>query len=122
MLQCAIRHNSKLCMQALWRGNGTTLWRILPEVGLRFALHDQLLTMFSPVDGQPLGFSGKLAAGISAGVCICLAVMNSARQGNDAGGALHCSKCCSLTYRAVLPNLSISWHCLAEVEAAKASR
>lgn len=53
---------------ALWRGNGTNVIRIAPEVALRFALHDQLLTMFSPTDGTPLGFSGKLAAGAAAGI------------------------------------------------------
>ena len=53
--------------QALWRGNGTAVVRLVPEVSLRFALHDQLLTMFSPTNGQPLGFQGKLAAGATAG-------------------------------------------------------
>lgn len=63
--------------QALWRGNGTNVIRIAPEVALRFVLHDQLLTMFSPTDGTPLGFSGKLAAGAAAGAlfaCLSTAV------------------------------------------------
>ena len=54
-------------MQGLLRGNGAHVIRLLPEVGLRFALNEQLRIMFSPLDGRPIGREGKLMAGATTG-------------------------------------------------------
>ena len=54
-------------MQGLFRGNGAHVIRLLPEVGLRFALNEQLRIMFSPLDGRPIGREGKLMAGATTG-------------------------------------------------------
>ena len=56
------------CMQALYRGNGADVLRLVPEVALKFGLNDQLKIMFTPADGKPMSFSRKLAAGATAGV------------------------------------------------------
>ncbi len=55
-------------MQALYRGNGANVLRLVPEVGLKFALNDQFRTMFTPSDGRPIGFEGRLAAGAATGI------------------------------------------------------
>ncbi len=53
---------------ALWRGNGANVLRLVPEVGLKFALNDQMRLLFAPADGRPVGLDGKLAAGATTGV------------------------------------------------------
>ncbi|CAL8463599.1 g3133 [Coccomyxa elongata] len=53
---------------ALYRGNGANVLRLVPEVGLKFALNDQFRTMFTPSDGRPIGFEGRLAAGAATGI------------------------------------------------------
>lgn len=55
-------------LQALYRGNGANVLRLVPEVALKFGLNDQLKIMFAPADGRPMSFSRKLAAGATAGV------------------------------------------------------
>ena len=55
-------------LQALYRGNGANVLRLVPEVGLKFALNDQFRTMFTPSDGRPIGFEGRLAAGAATGI------------------------------------------------------
>ena len=57
-----------LCLQALYRGNGANVLRLVPEVALKFGFNDQLKIMFTPADGKPMSFSRKLAAGATAGV------------------------------------------------------
>ena len=52
-------------MQALWRGNGANVFRLIPEVGLRFVLNDQLEILFSPTDGRPPTTGTHVAAGTS---------------------------------------------------------
>ena len=42
--------------------------RLVPEVGLKFALNDQFRTVFTPSDGRPIGFEGRLAAGAATGI------------------------------------------------------
>ena len=59
---------SSASMQALYRGNGANVLRLVPEVGLKFALNDQFRTMFTPSDGRPIGFEGRLAAGAATGI------------------------------------------------------
>ncbi len=56
------------CSQALYRGNGANVLRLVPEVALKFGFNDQLKIMFTPADGKPMSFSRKLAAGATAGV------------------------------------------------------
>ena len=41
--------------------------RLIPEVALRFTLHDRLRVMCSPLDGRPIGREGKLLAGATTG-------------------------------------------------------
>ena len=53
---------------ALWRGNGANVLRLVPDVGLKFALNDQMRLLFAPADGRPMGLDGKLAAGAATGV------------------------------------------------------
>ena len=55
-------------LQALYRGNGANVLRLVPEVALKFGFNDQLKIMFTPADGKPMSFSRKLAAGATAGV------------------------------------------------------
>ncbi len=52
----------------MYRGNGTNVLRLVPDVGIKFVLNDQLRIMFTPSDGRPLGFEGKLAAGATTGI------------------------------------------------------
>jgi hypothetical protein len=52
-----------------FRGNGANVIRLVPEVGFKFAAHDQFRVMFSPPDGSPLGVQEKMAAGAATGVC-----------------------------------------------------
>ena len=62
-------------MQALYRGNGAHVLRLVPEVALRFTLHERLRVMCSPLDGRPIGPEGKLMAGGLTGghrACACL--------------------------------------------------
>jgi hypothetical protein len=56
-----------LLLQALYRGNGANVLRLIPEVGFKFAVHDQFRVMFSPPDGSPLGVAEKVAAGAATG-------------------------------------------------------
>jgi hypothetical protein len=56
-----------LLPQALYRGNGANVLRLIPEVGFKFAVHDQFRVMFSPPDGSPLGVAEKVAAGAATG-------------------------------------------------------
>ena len=55
-------------MQALYRGNGANVLRLVPEVGTSFLLNEQLRVMFTPSDGRPIGFEGRLAAGAATGI------------------------------------------------------
>lgn len=54
-------------LQALYRGNGANVLRLVPEVGFKFIVHDQFKIMFAPADGSPLGVAEKLAAGAATG-------------------------------------------------------
>ena len=54
-------------MQALYRGNGANVARLVPDVGFKFAVHDQFKLMFSPPDGSPPGVQEKMAAGAATG-------------------------------------------------------
>ncbi len=54
-------------VQALYRGNGANVARLIPDVGFKFAVHDQFKLMFSPPDGSPLGVREKMAAGAATG-------------------------------------------------------
>jgi len=56
-----------LCMQALYRGNGANVARLLPDVAFKFAVHDQFKLMFAPQDGSPPGVQEKMAAGAATG-------------------------------------------------------
>ena len=47
---------------ALWRGNGANVLRLVPEVGLKFALNDQMRLLFAPADGRARG-PGRQAGG-----------------------------------------------------------
>ncbi|KAF8055733.1 cation/proton exchanger 4 [Scenedesmus sp. PABB004] len=55
-------------VRALYRGNGANVARLVPDVGLKFAVHDQFVLMFTPPDGSPLGVSEKVAAGAATGI------------------------------------------------------
>lgn len=61
--------------QALYRGNGAHVIRLVPEVALRFTLHDRLRVMCSPLDGRPIGPEGKLMAGALTGTSVQLSCM-----------------------------------------------
>lgn len=53
----------------MWfRGNGANVIRLIPEVGFKFAVHDQFRVMFAPPDGSPMGMQEKMAAGAATGV------------------------------------------------------
>ncbi|GIM04015.1 hypothetical protein Vretimale_8654 [Volvox reticuliferus] len=54
--------------QALWRGNGANVLRLVPDVAFRFVVHDQFRVMFAPMDGSPPGVAEKLAAGAATGI------------------------------------------------------
>ena len=54
-------------LQAFYRGNGTNVLRLLPEISLKYAINDQLKVLFAPQDGRSLGLQGKLAAGATTG-------------------------------------------------------
>jgi hypothetical protein len=54
-------------LQALYRGNGANVARLVPDVGFKFAVHDQFKLMFQPPDGSPLGVQEKMAAGAATG-------------------------------------------------------
>ena len=54
--------------QALYRGNGANVLRLVPEVGTSFLLNEQLRIMFTPPDGRPITFEGRLAAGAATGI------------------------------------------------------
>jgi hypothetical protein len=41
--------------------------RLVPDVGFKFAVHDQFKLMFQPPDGSPLGVQEKMAAGAATG-------------------------------------------------------
>ena len=58
---------NRTAVQGLYKGNWAHVARLLPEVGLRFALNEQLRIMFSPLDGRPIGREGKLLAGATTG-------------------------------------------------------
>ena len=60
LLRCGTKPS---VLQALWRGNGANVFRLVPEVGLRFLLNDQLETLFSPTDGSPPTLATHIAAG-----------------------------------------------------------
>jgi solute carrier family 25 (mitochondrial adenine nucleotide translocator), member 4/5/6/31 len=61
-------------MQALYRGNGANVARLVPDVALKFAVHDQLRLMFTPPDGSPPGVAEKAAAGAATGVVVRMRV------------------------------------------------
>jgi hypothetical protein len=54
-------------MQALYRGNGANVARLIPDVAFKFAVHDQFRMMFAPQDGSPPGVQEKMAAGAATG-------------------------------------------------------
>jgi hypothetical protein len=54
--------------QALYRGNGANVARLIPDVAFKFAVHDQFKMMFAPQDGSPPGVQEKMAAGAATGV------------------------------------------------------
>eukprot|EP00878_Enallax_costatus_P038305 GHUV01043500.1.p1 GENE.GHUV01043500.1~~GHUV01043500.1.p1 ORF type:complete len:114 (+),score=24.02 GHUV01043500.1:452-793(+) len=58
------------CTQALYRGNGANVARLVPDVGFKFAVHDQFKLMFSPPDGSPPGVQEKMAAGAATGAVL----------------------------------------------------
>lgn len=53
--------------QALYRGNGANVARLIPDVAFKFAVHDQFRMMFAPQDGSPPGVQEKMAAGAATG-------------------------------------------------------
>lgn len=55
-------------IKALYRGNGANVARLVPDVGFKFAVHDQFKLMFSPPDGSPPGVQEKMAAGAATGI------------------------------------------------------
>lgn len=55
-------------VQALYRGNGANVARLLPDVAFKFAVHDQFKLMFAPQDGSPPGVQEKMAAGAATGI------------------------------------------------------
>ena len=65
--------------QALYRGNGANVLRLVPEVGTSFLLNEQLRIMFTPPDGRPIGFEGRLAAGAATGI---IKVPQTSRRGH----------------------------------------
>ena len=67
-LPSASRNKQADCLQALYRGNGANVLRLVPEVALKFGLNDQLKILFTPADGGSMSFNRKLAAGATAGV------------------------------------------------------
>lgn len=54
--------------QALYRGNGANVARLIPDVAFKFAVHDQFKLMFAPQDGSPPGVQEKMAAGAATGM------------------------------------------------------
>lgn len=54
-------------LRALYRGNGANVLRLLPDVGVRFLVHDQFKVMFAPGDGTPAGHAERVAAGAATG-------------------------------------------------------
>lgn len=60
-------HTLLTATQVLFRGNGANVIRLVPEVGFKFAVHDQFTVMFSPPDGSPMGVKEKMAAGAATG-------------------------------------------------------
>jgi hypothetical protein len=54
-------------LQALYRGNGANVARLIPDVAFKFAVHDQFKLMFAPQDGSPPGVQEKMAAGAATG-------------------------------------------------------
>ena len=67
-------------LQALYRGNGANVLRLVPEVALKFGLNDQLKILFTPADGGSMSFSRKLAAGATAGVLKVRTQLSSCRR------------------------------------------
>ena len=83
---------------ALWRGNGANVLRLVPEVGLKFALNDQMRLLFAPADGRPVGLDGKLAAGATTGV------LKTARPALILG----CLARCAATVLRLVPEVKLS--------------
>jgi len=54
--------------RALYRGNGANVIRLVPEVALRYAVHDQFKLVFGPASGTPTGLAERLAPGAATGV------------------------------------------------------
>lgn len=54
-------------LQALYRGNGANVLRLVPEVGFKYALHEQLQVLFAPSDGSLPGVSQKLVTSSATG-------------------------------------------------------
>ncbi len=95
LLYVQMRNLHECALQALYRGNGANVLRLVPEVGLKFALNDQFRTMFTPSDGRPIGFEGRLAAGAATGVLKVLLIgMQHSHLGQHRDG-LHawCRRC-----------------------------
>lgn len=53
--------------QALYRGNGANVARLVPEIGFKYALHEQLQVMFAPSDGTLPGVTHKLVTSSATG-------------------------------------------------------
>jgi hypothetical protein len=59
--------HARHAVQALYRGNGANVARLIPDVAFKFAVHDQFKLMFAPQDGSPPGVQEKMAAGAATG-------------------------------------------------------
>ena len=94
-LQSGARNKRTGSLQALYRGNGANVLRLVPEVALKFGLNDQLKILFTPADGGSMSFSRKLAAGATAGV---LKVRTQPSRCSKDSGKHHAHElCCDAT-------------------------
>jgi hypothetical protein len=57
-------YSSFTCMQALYRGNGANVMRVVPEVMLKFGIHDQLRAVVGVTSADPseLPLSSRITA------------------------------------------------------------
>jgi hypothetical protein len=82
-------------IQALYRGNGANVARLVPDVGFKFAVHDQFKLMFQPPDGSPLGVQEKIAAGAATGEQKYQLLNRQVRTQRQLGVATGCAEFCS---------------------------
>jgi hypothetical protein len=92
--------HARHAVQALYRGNGANVARLIPDVAFKFAVHDQFKLMFAPQDGSPPGVQEKMAAGAATGTgarpalmqaCMCLAVATASKR--QECSCLRCTVC-----------------------------